>query len=262
MIRAGGRVMKNVTGLDLVKLIAGSHGTLGFLTEVTFRVLPVPQTQETIVINGLSAADAVMAMASAMALSLEVSGAAHLPPSVGGLFLDGRLREGGATLLRLEGRSASVAARAQDLAAKMAAWGGVTRLGEEDSKIVWRQVRDVHPYCDGTQKPLWRISMAPSVGHRLVAAMARESSIDAFYDWQGGLIWMRMEDGAEPERLRGHIKALGGGHATLMRASDVIRAGTPVFEPQSVAINLLSAQVKHKLDPAGIFNPGKMSVNF
>lgn len=258
LIRAGGRVMKNVTGLDLVKLIAGSHGTLGFLTEVTFRVLPVPQTQDTIAISGLSAADAVMAMASAMALSLEVSGAAHLPPSVSGVFLDGRMQEGGATLLRLEGRSASVSARARNLVAKMAAFGPVSRLGEEDSKIVWRQVRDVHPYCDGTQKPLWRISMAPSVGHRLVAAMALECKIDAFYDWQGGLIWMRMEDGAEPERLRRHIKVLGGGHATLMRASDVIRAGTPAFEPQSNAINLLSARVKHKLDPAGIFNPGKM----
>lgn len=123
LIRAGGRVMKNVTGLDLVKLVAGSHGTLGLLTEVTFRVLPIPQTEDTIVISGLSDADAVMAMASAMALSLEVSGAAHLPPSVGGLFLDGGLHEGGATLLRLEGRSASVAARAQVLAAKMAAWG-------------------------------------------------------------------------------------------------------------------------------------------
>ncbi|MGG7582108.1 FAD-binding protein [Rhizobium sp. Nf11,1] len=257
-IRAGGRVMKNVTGLDLVKLLAGSQGTLGFLTEVTFRVLPVPQTVETIVISGLDDAAATKAMAAAMALSVEVSGAAHLPQTVRSRFLGGALPEGEATVLRLEGLSPSVSVRAEKLSAVMEAFGPVARLDREESLNLWREIRDVHPYADGTRKPLWRVSVAPSAGHQLVAALRLEAGIDAFYDWQGGLVWMRMEADPEAELLRGYIRALGGGHATLVRASDAVRAGTPAFDPLPDAVAALSARVKAKLDPAGIFAPGKM----
>ena len=259
VIRAGGRVMKNVTGLDLVKLLAGSHGTLGFLTEVTFRVLPVPQSIETIAISGLDDAAAARAMASALSLPVEVSGAAHLPQTVKGRFVGGALPEGEATVLRLEGLAASVAVRAEKLAAVMKAFGPVSRLGQDKSLTLWREIRDVHPYADGTQKPLWRVSVAPSIGHQLVAALRLEAGVDAFYDWQGGLIWMRMEADPEAELLRRYIKALGGGYATLMRASEQVRAVTPAFEPQPDAVAALSARVKQKLDPAGIFSPGKMA---
>ncbi|MBP1842267.1 glycolate oxidase FAD binding subunit [Rhizobium petrolearium] len=257
-IRAGGRVMKNVTGLDLVKLLAGSHGTLGFLTEVTFRVLPVPQAVETIVISGLDDAAAAKAMAAAMALPVEVSGAAHLPQTVRDRFIGGALPEGEATVLRLEGLLASVSVRAEKLAAVMEALGPITRLGMEESQKLWHEIRDVHPYADGTQKPLWHVSVAPSAGHQLVAALRLEAGVDAFYDWQGGLIWMRMEADPEAELLRRYIRALGGGHATLMRASDAVRAETPAFEPLPDAVAALSARVKQKLDPAGIFSAGKM----
>ena len=259
VIRAGGRVMKNVTGLDLVKLLAGSHGTLGFLTEVTFRVLPVPQSIETIAISGLDDAAAARAMASALSLPVEVSGAAHLPQTVKGRFVGGALPEGEATVLRLEGLAASVAVRAEKLVAVMKAFGPVSRLGQDKSLTLWREIRDVHPYADGTQKPLWRVSVAPSIGHQLVAALRLEAGVDAFYDWQGGLIWMRMEADPEAELLRRYIKALGGGHATLMRASEQVRVVTQAFEPQSDAVAALSARVKQKLDPAGIFSPGKMA---
>jgi glycolate oxidase FAD binding subunit len=262
IIRAGGRVMKNVTGLDLVKLLAGSQGTLGFLTEVTFRVLPVPPMTETIVISGLDDPTAAKAMAAAMALPVEVSGAAHLPASVWPRFLRSVLPEGPgggeATVLRLEGLAASVEVRAQKLAAVMEAFGPVTRLGMETSLILWREIRDVHPYADGTEKPLWRVSVAPSAGAQLVAALRLEAGIDAFYDWQGGLVWMRMEAEAEGGLLRRMIRAFGGGHATLIRASDAVRAETPTFEPLPDAVAALSARVKAKLDPAGIFGPGKM----
>lgn len=257
-IRAGGRVMKNVTGLDLVKLLAGSHGTLGFLTEVTFRVLPVPQAVETIVISGLDDAAAAKAMAAAIALPVEVSGAAHLPQTVRYRFIGGALPEGEATVLRLEGLSASVSVRAEKLAAVMEAFGPIARLGMEESQKLWHEIRDVHPYAGGTQKPLWHVSVAPSAGHQLVAALRLEAGVDAFYDWQGGLIWMRMEADPEAELLRRYIRALGGGHATLMRASDAVRAEIPAFEPLPDAVAALSVRVKQKLDPAGIFSAGKM----
>jgi glycolate oxidase FAD binding subunit len=272
VIRAGGRVMKNVTGLDLVKLLAGSQGTLGFLTEVTFRVLPVPPMTQTIVISGLDDQTATKAMAAAMALPVEVSGAAHLPASVSSRFLGGALLAGSgpagsgpegpgggeATVLRLEGLAASVEVRAQKLAAVMQAFGSVSRLGANESRILWREIRDVHPYADGTDRPLWRVSVVPSSGAQLVAALRLEAGVDAFYDWQGGLVWMRMEADAEAGLIRRLIRALGTGHATLIRASDAVRADTPTFEPLPEAVTALSARVKAKLDPAGIFGPGKM----
>jgi glycolate oxidase FAD binding subunit len=262
IIRAGGRVMKNVTGLDLTKLLAGSQGTLGFLTEVTFRVLPVPQKVETIVISGLDDDRAAKAMASAMALPVEVSGAAHLPASVRSRLLGGALPEGPeggeATVLRLEGLSASVEVRAGKLAEVMEAFGPITRLGMEESLTLWREIRDAHPYADGSERALWRVSVAPSAGHHLVAALRLEAGVDVFYDWQGGLVWMRMEADPEDELLRQMIRAVGGGHATLVRAPEAARAVTPTFEPLPDAVAALSARVKARLDPAGIFAPGKM----
>lgn len=258
VVKAGGRVMKNVTGLDLVKLMAGSFGTLGFLTEVTFKVWPQPKTSATIVLSGLADAEATAAMAAAMALPVEVSGAAHLPESVRGRFLHGALSDGPATVLRLEGLPASVSVRVEKLLAAMSRFAPVTHLDAEQTALLWREIRDVKPYADGTPRPLWRVSVAPSQGHQLVAALRLEAGIDAFYDWQGGLVWMRMEADPEAEILRRYIKALGGGHAVLVRASDAARSAVAAFEPLAPAVALLSQRVKAKLDPRGIFNPGKM----
>lgn len=258
VVKAGGKVMKNVTGLDLVKLLAGSHGTLGFLTEVTFKVLPVPKTSSTLVLSGLEDEQAMKSLAAAMSLSVEVSGAAHLPESVRGRFIGGKLPEGAATVMRLEGLEASVAVRVEKLAAAMAGFGPVSRLDDAHSKTLWREIRDVLPYADGTARPLWRVSMAPSAAWKLVAGLRLRAGIDAYYDWQGGLVWMRMEADPEADVLRHGIRTLGGGHATLVRAAPQIRAEVATFEPQAPAVALLSARVRAKLDPNGIFNPGLM----
>lgn len=259
-IKAGGRVMKNVTGLDLVKLLAGSYGTLGFLTEVTFRVLPVPPAEMTLVISGLEDETATNAMAAAMATSLEISAAAHLPEIVTSRFLKGLLPDGAATVLRLEGLAASVEARSQKLRTLLASFGTMATLERDESRILWREIRDVAPYAGNASKPLWRVSIAPSHGHRLVAALRMEAGIDAFYDWQGGLVWMQMEADPEAQLLRDHIRSLGGGHATLVRASDDVRRAIPAFEPLNAVEAALSSRIKAKLDPAGIFNPGRMGI--
>jgi glycolate oxidase FAD binding subunit len=259
IVKAGGRVMKNVTGLDLVKLMAGSHGTLGLLTEVTFRVPPRPKTEETIIVSGLNDAGAANAMAAVMALPLDVSGAAHLPLTVAWTFLDGQLPEGEATVLRIEGLAGSVSVRAEKLASAMRRLGPVTRLAQAESHRLWREIRDVKPYVDDTMRPVWRVSVAPSAGHQLVAALRLEAGVDAYYDWQGGLVWMRMEAEPEGDVVRRYIHALGGGHATLLRAAVAARATTSAFQPQPEAVALLSARVKEKFDPAGILNPGKMA---
>ncbi|MCD2172842.1 glycolate oxidase subunit GlcE [Rhizobium sp. C4] len=258
-IKSGGRVMKNVTGLDLVKLIAGSYGTLGFVTEVTFKVLPVPRAEATVVVSGLNDAEAAIAMSAALATSCEVSGAAHLPESVRWLFGQNGLPDGPATLLRLEGLEASVTDRAKRLQPFMQRYGAVSQIDQGDSQQIWREIRDVTPFSeDGSRKPLWRISCAPSTGHQLLAALRLETGVNAFFDWQGGLVWMQMEGDAEAETIRTYLKRLGGGHATLIRARDEVRAAIATFEPQEKGVAALSAVVKAKLDPKGIFNPGRM----
>lgn len=258
-LRAGGRVMKNVTGLDLVKLLAGSFGTLGFMTEVTFRVLPRPQDQTTIILSGLEDGDAARAMAIAMSLSVEVSGAAHLPESVRGRFLNGLLADGPATVLRLEGLAASVAVRAEKLAAALQSLAPITRLDAEESRLLWQEIRDVKPYADGTMKPLWRVSVAPTSGFQMVAALRMQAGIDCFYDWQGGLLWMRMEAEPEGALIRHVMHQVGSGHAVLVRASEDMRAEEQAFEPLPDAVIALQARIKSQMDPAGIFNPGKMA---
>lgn len=259
LVKAGGRVMKNVTGLDLVKLMAGSYGTLGILTEVTFKVLPVPPAAATLVVTALNDAEAAAVMAEAMAQPVEVSGAAHLPESVRGRFIDGALPDGAATVLRLEGLAASVKMRAEKLAAALSRFGSVSQLDAGQTKSLWAEIRDVKPYADGTARPLWRVSVAPSAGHQLVATLRLQTGVDAFYDWQGGLVWLRMEAEPEAELLRRYIRALGGGHATLVRADGEARTRTPAFEPQAAAVAQLSERVRASFDPARIFNPGRLA---
>ena len=258
VVNAGGRVMKNVTGLDLVKLMAGSFGTLGLMTELTFKVLPKPETEVTLILPGLSDEDSSWAMSHALSRSVELSGAAHLPESCKWRFLDNRLPEGAATVLRLEGLGFSVAERLERLKASFPKASQAV-LDAEDSARLWQEIRDVKPFhADGKSRPLWRVSVAPTSGHQLLSALRLQTGVDGYYDWQGGLLWLRMEAEPEADMLRAGIKHFGGGHATLMRATDEQRRTIPVFEPQPVAVAALTARVREKFDPAGIFNPGRM----
>jgi len=259
IIKSGGRVMKNVTGLDLVKLMAGSWGTLGVMCEVIFKVLPKPETAATIAVSGLNDAEAAEAMAVALAMSVEVSGAAHLPESVVHKIAGGNLKGGPATVLRLEGLKPSVDVRTERLVAEMGRRGTVSVLDGQPSADLWRDVRDVMPFVDNTMKPVWRVSVAPSAGHQLVAALRLKTGVDAYYDWQGGLVWLRMEADPEADLVRQYIKVLGGGHATLVRADEATRATVAVFEPQPKPLEALSRRIKDQFDPSGVLNPGRMT---
>ena len=233
-------------------------GNLGFLTEVTFKVLPAPPVSETVLISGLGDAEAAVAMATVMGLPVEASGAAHLPVTVRHRYLNNRLPEGEATVFRLEGLKSSVEARLAKLVSAIAGFGMVSRIAGPESRILWQEIRDCRAYADGTSRPLWRVSVAPSSGHRLVAALRLEAGVDACYDWQGGLVWLRMESDPEAGPLRNLIRSIGGGHATLVRATDAVRATVPAFEPQLKGLAALSARIKAAMDPSGLFNPGMM----
>ncbi|MFN3766501.1 MAG: FAD-binding protein [Aliihoeflea sp.] len=256
--KSGGRVVKNVTGYDLSKGLAGSWGTLAVVTDLTFKVLPAAETEKSFVIRGLDDGPAAFAMAAGMGSSAEVSSAAHLPPSVTGRVLDGALKGPASTLLRLEGFGPSVEYRLKTLTGLLAAQGEIEVLEQAQSRQVWREIRDCLPYADGTSRPVWRISMAPSQGWKMVAELRLHAGADVFYDWQGGLIWARMEAEPDAEGLRALIAHFGGGHATLVRASVPSRAATQVFQPQAGALGQLAGRLKDQFDPKGILNPGRM----
>jgi glycolate oxidase FAD binding subunit len=258
VIKSGGRVVKNVTGYDLCKVLAGSWGTLAAMTEVTVKVLPKAEAEATILVSGLDDARAAQAMAAAMGSPFDVSGAAHLPDHVASWF-DGLPRAEASTVLRLEGFSASVAHRRDGLAAAMKSFGEVDVIDQESSRALWHSVRDLKPFCqqEVRERPVWRISTAPSRGHEVVAQITPAAQV--FYDWAGGLVWVAMPFASEPDAdaVRGAVAAVGG-HATLVRAPLSVRAALDVFPPQDSGLAALNKRVKDGFDPNGLLNPGRM----
>lgn len=230
VVKNGGRVMKNVTGLDLVKLMAGSHGTLGVLTEVAFKVLPRPEAVVTLAIGGLDAATAGRAMRAAMATPCDVTAAAHA---------------GGRTLLRLEGFAASVAYRADRLATALAGFGAA-----EAAAVDWAAVRDARALAAG-EGAVWRVSVQPTDGP-VVAARLPEAAVA--FDWAGGLVWLRVPESCD---VRAALAGIPG-HATLVRASDAAKARWGVFHPEPAPVAAIAAGLRARFDPKGILNPGRM----
>jgi glycolate oxidase FAD binding subunit len=260
--KAGGKVVKNVTGYDMCKLQAGAYGTLSALTELTIKVMPKPETACTIVLHGLADAVAVRVLANALNSPLEVSGAAHLPGSIARRSKIGAVTAGlgAATALRLEGPRPSVAYRTDALEALV---GRGLRLNEAETEAFWSEVGAVQPLLAQAPRIVWRLcptpSHAPTLARSLLSTLA---SAEFYFDWGGGLIWLSLDPGeAGPDAgagiVRPEVKSAGG-HATLIAAPEAIRAATPVFEPLSPALAELTARVKKGFDPRSVLNPGRM----
>jgi glycolate oxidase FAD binding subunit len=263
IFKAGGRVMKNVTGVDLCRGISGSWGTLAILTEVTFKVLPAPEDTGTILLLGLPDEIAVEVLCAAMGTPYEVSGAVHLQASmVARLWHDGLRTQGQAvTALRVENFTKSVAYRTARLKEHFKAYGEIHQLDRTNSHSFWSELRQLSVLM-GSDAPVWRISTAPTAGPKVVAAITSYMDCRAFYDWSGGLIWAEVlsttDAGAADIR---RVIATHGGHATLVRAEPEVRAAVDVFQPLEPGIERLSRKLKATFDPAGILNPGRRYPN-
>jgi glycolate oxidase FAD binding subunit len=257
--KSGGRVVKNVTGYDLSKLLTGSWGTLAVLTDITIKVLPSAEDVTTIVVTGLDDARAAEAMAAAMGSSCEVSGAAHLPPRAAGLMPVAAIAGAGraVTALRLEGIPVSIAYRRRKLEEVLHPFGRLGLLDAAESRAFWRAVRDAIPFADGSARAVWRISVAPTDGARIAAAIAAATGAELFFDWAGGLLWAEMPSTiAEEAAVRAAVA--GRGHALLFRAEPAARASAHVFEQPDPALAALSRRLKESFDPKGVLNPGRM----
>ncbi|MEP0520968.1 MAG: FAD-binding protein [Hyphomicrobiales bacterium] len=253
LIKNGGRVMKNVTGLDLVKLLSGSWGTLGVLSEVTFKVLPKPVNTTTLQLSGLDDQAGTMALCHAMTSQFEPTGAAHLPAGLS----DSKSR----TIIRLEGFDSQLRYRFDQMSKHLAEFGKAEEVSGLDSDELWRDVRDAVPLVEPKEHAVWKVSVAPTRGAELVRRFSTNKEARAFYDWSGGLIWVALDssiDGdAGASSLRQILSELGG-HATLIRGTPELRSRIDVFQPLSQPIMKLTADIKATFDPKGIFNSGFM----
>lgn len=263
LFQAGGRVMKNVTGYDVSRGLAGSWGTLAVLTEVTFKVVPWPESTATIVFLGLPDDLAVEVLCAGMAQPFEVSGAVHLQAPVAKRLNHPGLKSMGksVTAMRIENFASAVATRKQRLKESLKVYGKALELDHRESLEFWGELRrlSVMPHRPSL---LWRISTKPTTGPKLVAAIKRYMPAEAFYDWSGGLIWLEVPataDAGTAEIRR--VVAIHGGHATLIRAEPSVRASVEVFQPLSPPVERLTRGLKAAFDPAGILNPGRMYAN-
>jgi len=248
-VKSGGRVMKNVTGLDLVKLQCGAMGTLGLITEVAFKLLPKPQARATLALEGLDDARAIAALSAALGSPFEASAAAHLPARAG---------RAARTLVRLENFEESIRYRLAELTGLLAPFGRARRLDAAEADALWADIRDVRPFAAPDARAVWRVSTAPSRSAALVAAIAARLPIEAFYDWGGGLVWLACDAAGDAGASVIRDALAGRGHATLMRAPDAVRAAADVFQPQADALAALAANLKQAFDPDRLFNPGRM----
>jgi glycolate oxidase FAD binding subunit len=265
IFKAGGRVVKNVTGYDVCKVLTGSWGTLAAITEVTLKVMPKAEAECTVVLRNLDERAACRAMIAALGSPFDVSGAAHIPRSalrsgdgVGGLAVLGGDH---ATLLRIEGIEASVRHRAGLLERLLKPFGSIAILHDE-SQAIWSDIRDVRPFAANGPHgawTVWRIICPASSVAQFGQALVRETGGDLIYDWGGGLIWAALPPAADGYAavLRARLKPLGG-HAMLFRADEEIRRRVDVFEPQPPALAALEQRLRLSFDPNSVFNPARI----
>ncbi len=254
VIRSGGRVLKNVTGLDLCKLLTGSYGTLAVLTEVTLKVLPRAELTGSLLLPGLDAVRGVAALSAALGSPYGVSGAAWLPADAAERVpeLAGR---GAVALVRIEDFARSVEYRLGRLTTDLAPFGAPVLLDDAASQAAWRAVRDAVPLRAEPGDAVWRVSVRPSNGPAALATL-EAAGARCFLDWGGGLVWV-----AGPAALHDRVMAAalaGRGTWTVLRAPEPMRAAVDVVPAEAPALARITRRVKSAMDPAGILNPGRL----
>jgi glycolate oxidase FAD binding subunit len=260
IFKAGGRVMKNVTGYDVARGLAGSWGTLAVLTEVTFKVVPIPDDVATLVFPGLTDDLAIELMCAAMGSPYEVTGTVHLSAGMVGRLKHEQLaaQRKPLTALRIENFTKSVAYRKGRLIEILREWGKPIELDLEDSLRLWGEIRrlSVLPYDDNY---VWRISTSPRTAADLVLMVKRHMPAEVLYDWSGGLIWLETPASADAGAadIRRAVATFGG-HATLVRADTAVRHTVDVFQPLNPGMERITRGLKEAFDPGNLLNPGRM----
>jgi glycolate oxidase FAD binding subunit len=245
--KAGGKVVKNVTGYDLPKLASGSFGTLFIMTELTLRA--VPRAEETIClcVEGLNTTEALATLRQMSASPLDPTALTFLSRDVAQRLNLSPLSQ---TLIRLEGQSAGVAARATDI---LNALPHPTRtLKGDDTKRLFSKIASVHPMFDAEQG-LWRVSVPPTSADNVLSHFAPHAFIA---DWAGGLLWLQLSQAFSAREVHKYVQDQGG-HATWVRQSPT-KDSNDVFPLLDPNLAHLTSRLKDAFDPARILNPGRM----
>jgi glycolate oxidase FAD binding subunit len=245
LFKAGGRVVKNVTGYDISKLVTGSFGTLAALTSITLKVLPMPERDVTLLVKVRDVHESGRMMRAAMQSPHDVSCAAYVP--------------GRGVGLRLEGISVSVDSRKASVIKLLGIDPDV--LEDAQSLRFWTAVRDVEMLASDRLQCLWKISVAPSEGPRLAEQLCQQTGGTYILDWSGGLVWLEVPNSADACALVIR-SALDQGHATLVAAPDDVRGTVDVFQPQPPLLAALAKRTKQAFDPNGRLNPYRMSRDY
>ena len=254
VFRSGGRVLKNVTGLDLCKLLTGAHGTLGVLTEITVKVLPAPEATGTVAVRVPDLATGVAALAAGLGSPFGVSGAALVPEGAPReAILDGTI-----AVLRLEEFSESLTYRLGRLREDLARFGDIATLEGENSRALWRQIREAAPLAADPAEAIWRVSVRPSAGPAVAQAVAAAFGGRVLLDWGGGLVWIAGPATAAAHAAVMDASAAAGGVFCLFRAPEPLRAAVAVLPEEAAPLAAIARRVKAVMDPKGVLNPGRM----
>ena len=252
--QSGSRVMKNVTGYDLSKLMAGSFGSLAVMDEITLKVLPAPETSCSLVVACADIAGAQTVCSQAFGSAHEPTAAAILPPDIASLagLGDTHIR----ALIRLEGVEVSVNDRVAKLQDMLKTHGKVDIIPTDTSISIWSQIRDA-AFLPHEAEQTWKISIPPTACSDVLSHL-KNYEISSFMDWAGGLIWLAGSGATLGDDIRAALAKTNGGHATLMRAPDHLRQTVPVFQPQAAALAALQSRIRNAFDPKSVLNPGRM----
>jgi glycolate oxidase FAD binding subunit len=256
-IKAGGGVIKNVTGFDIPKLMCGASGTLGVLTEITVRVVPLPSRTASLAIKEPSAESGLRALRRAAALPVDATGLAFLPEPALNASDAARAAslagEAGVGLIRIEGAADALQEKLAILRDAFASADTVTL--EDDATAQFFEEIGTGAVFSSYGTDVWRLCVPSSAAHE---ALEMSGGIFWYADWAGGLLWLALDGNEETaDRLRTTTARLGG-HATLMRADEEVRARLDVFEPEPPVRASLTRMVKAAFDPHRLLNPGRM----
>ncbi len=262
VIRAGGRVLKNVTGLDICKLLTGSHGTLAVMTEITLKVLPTPERRATLAIAGLDPARGVAALSAALGSPYAVSGAAYLPAEAAARMPMLAWLGGSVTLARIEDFAPSVTYRTDRLRCDLASFGAGEVLDDGATRALWSAIGNAAPLGAEPGQAVWRVSVRPSSGPAVAAALQQAFGAQWFMDWGGGLVWISGPATSAAHAEVADVAQAAGGTWILFRGPDTLRAALDVIPPEPAPLARISRRVKAAFDPKGILNPGRMRAGF
>ena len=254
-IKSGGTVVKNVTGYDLSKVISGSYGTLCAFTEINLKVSPLPEYEETFLINNISYIQALEIFQVALDSSLEVSGACFFPhDNVSFFTLNDVKKDSSALGLRIQGPKPSVAERIQSLK-KIFKDESVIILDMFQTSIFWREIKNLEGYAN-TKGYICKVSL-PITNMRNFLNHFENKEYKYFLDWGGNIAWCLLSSIENIDQMR--IFCLKhDGHLTVFRADDNFRKSSEFLTNSDTQIRVLSKKLKESFDPKGILNPNKM----